>query len=739
MHKRLNLNQKILVNLLCLILLALMTVTIAALYVSSERNFHWWIDWYNATAYIATTFRDSPSEAIKLILDSLAYERNRLYTLPLIPFILIFGKSRLVYEIGLALVYLLPLTLVMGAIATQLIPVYRQLVFWSTAFLTLLIPVSWMPTLIGIPDTGGAFFVALAAFLYLQDVELSKWWRIASIGVAMGLAVVVRRHFVYGDIALLCAITCQSLLFFSAQVRQKQQIPWRSLLSMGGRIGFIGAVTFATLWAIAPQFTYQALTTNYRTLYASWSLPFKDMVNLYAAFYGWVTWLLVAIGFSAGIITRAVAWPRASLIGLWGIFSMILWLVVLRYANVFYSLHVTPLIAIGLVASIWTIWSRLTGKVRTVMLSVVGCYLVSNLVMGLTPLGTFDNAFRPLFALNMPPLVRKDYDEVVRLVNYLRQIAPHEEPIYVVGYQRLHLNLSMVKAAERALYEPEDRILNILLSPQVDSQDAYPLETLLQAQYVVIPNPLPDYPADLTKAVAVGEWLPNKELDVVQVVFDAFAQNWEIALDFKRLPVQFTLAGDARVSIYQRTRPTSLATAARTLAAMQQQIGSRPGGQLDWMVFQQQLPESLVTKNLDNTYELATEHSQGVREVSLSGANILEKADDTNQSTTSFLYLGSLPEEVTVTGKVKFPDTPCVPLSLRLAMLDLDGKILSSTTTTQKQYFPDDLSNFQLSIRGQNPAYLMLDVVSYDRDDAINSCKIDINSLTVSPQKSLSR
>lgn len=148
-----------------------------------------------------------------------------------------------------------------------------------------------------------------------------------------------------------------------------------------------------------------------------------------------------------------------------GSFSLFIWLVFLRYGNVFYSLHVTPLVVVGLVALIWTIWVRLSGIVRTLMLSGVCCYLVANLAIALTPLGQVEGVFRPLFALNMPPLVHTDADEVVRLIHTLRQLAPNREPIYVVGNQRLQLDSNLIKSAEWLLYR-QRRILNILGTPQ---------------------------------------------------------------------------------------------------------------------------------------------------------------------------------------------------------------------------------------------------------------------------------
>ena len=729
---RLEFRQKV-VNFGLFALLVLSATTTTALYTSQEHNFHWWIDWYYKTIEVATAFRISPFAGIDNILQSLGDERNKIYTLPLVPFILIFGESRLVYEISLALVYLVPFSLSMGAVATQLIQANSVAVFWSTAHSSLLIPVTWIATFLGIPDTGAAALIALAAFVYLKDVRLKQWWRIPVIGFCLGFAILLRRHFVYGAIAFLSAVTIQTLIFFVVEMRKSRDVVynvstnpynvstnpynisnWRNLQLVGVRIGLITAICFAILMTVAGGFTQRAITTDYRNLYASWSLPLDNVFRLYTAFYGWITLLLVAIGFSAGVLTNVLSLPSFSFIWLFGIFSLIEWLIVLRYGNVFYSLHLTPVVVMGLAAFIWTTYLKLTGKVRTLMLGVAGCYLVCNLVIGITPIGNFDLPLRPLFALNTPPLVRTDYDEVARLAEYLRKLAPNKEPIYIVGSQRLHLNRSTVRAAERILYGYKQDILLLLGAPQVDSQDFYPLERLLQAQYVVVPNPLPDYDGDFTKVPAVGEWLPLKESDVAKVVLDAFEQNWQIAQDFKRLPVKFTLADGASVNIYQRIRPTSLQIAMQTLTAMQKQIGKRPGGQLDWMSLSQRWNYSLVVKNSDRTYRLLT-----------------YPIERTKTQARSFLYLGSLSENAVVTGRIKTFGKSC-SASLNLKMIDRTGEIIS---TTQNDFFYQNSSAFSFWLTGKHPAYLLLDVLNYNKDDLINGCTIDINPIVVSSRQ----
>jgi hypothetical protein len=703
------------VNLSLFALLVLLIAIATALYTSSERNFHWWIDWYYKTIEVAGAFRQSPIAGISNFLQSLGAERNKIYTLPLVPFILLFGESRLVYQIGLALVYLLPFSLVMGGLGTRLIAANSIAVFWSTAIFSLLIPINWIPTFLGIPDTGGSVLIGLAIWIYLQDMRLKRWWRVPAIGVLLGSAILFRRHFAYGAIAVLVAMSLQASIFFWTTRRIKPQLAWQKLRQVAVKIGLIAIICFITLAAIAWQFTYNALVTDYRGLYASWSFPIHTIVELYAAYFGWATLILAALGFLVGIVTRTLYLPAFSFIWLFGVVSVVEWLILLRYANVFYCLHLSPIVVLGLASGIWTAYLKLKVKFRPLVSGIVIFYLISNLVFGLTPIGKFQHPLRSLWTLNIPPLVRADYDEAIQLVAYLRQIATNKKPIYIVGFQRLQLNSGMVRAVERSVYKQNERDNLLLLGvPQVDSQDFYPVERLLQAEYVVIPHPLPNFESDFTKVPVVGEWLPLKEHDVVTVVSNAFQQNWEIARDFQLLPVQFHLADGAVVSIYQRLRPTSIETAIHTLATMQQRIGQRPGGQLDWMSLSHLWQDNKVTKNITRTYRLLAYAVPG-----------------RGTQPISFLYLGTLTNRTQVTGKVTLFGKTCNGATLSIEMRDRQGQLVSAIAS---QSFTHKSYKLQVSLASQNPepTYLLLNAQTSDKNDLIKSCIVEIDSLKVS-------
>lgn len=704
------LRRKFLIDGLFLFLVVLVTVGVTSIYVSSERTFYWWdyAGYNTATVNTANLFRDSPQKALAGVIESLAKEKNLLISLPLVPFILLFGDSRLSYILSISLIYVLPFRLLLGAISARLIPVYPQRVFWSTVLLSLLIPMSWIPTLRGYLDTGGCVFLGLAIWVYLQDVKLKSWWKVPLIGVCLAAAILLRRHFAYSAIAFLGAASLQALIEFIVQIYRRDSAlpsPYRDLVESGIKLGLIAGTTFSVLMLVAGDFTRSALTVNYRNLYVAWSLPVDDILIRYASFYGLGTWLLVLIGFSAGIVTRILV-PRATIfVCFFGVLSLVEWLLILRYGYLHYTIHVTPIALLGLSAFFWTTWLTLKGKVRYLMLGAAAFYLIVNAAVGLIPVKV---DLSRLFVSNFGPLVRSDYGEVVKLVEFLRKLAPDEEPIYIAGASN-SFNANILRQANRQLNPPEGWWkLNTIGRPQIDSRDSYPLPELLQAQYAAVATPFQQVlPTD-------EQVLRSHEQDVVKVIYDVFTQNWEISRDFQLLPQQFKLENGVTVSIYRRIRPTDTGTAVRTLYAMQQQIVDRPGGQLDWISLRQSIYTSAnysVSRESDNLYKIVT-----------------HPIKNSTKLDTSFLYLGAISDRAQVTGQLTLLNQQCPGVALRLTLWDKQGKLIDSA---RMEYGGKSAIDLNLSVGGKNPIYLLLEVLSSDKQDLTNQCQLEINNLSV--------
>lgn len=699
------------IHLGLLILTCLIVITISFSYASSERTFYAGdfapVYYHNNAQLVISAWRQSPFKAIASIWQSLGQDHNQLFTVPLLPFLLIFGDSRTTYIVSVAVVYLLPWSLTMGAIASRLIYLLHPLlIFWLTTFISLLLPMSWLPTLRGYPDVGGVLIIGIAIILLLPKLEVNKlpeslpilnqisWSRVVVIGLLLGLAVLFRRHFAYLDLAVVGGIIIQGLT--TIFTGQKQIIP--ALWLFGSRLMLIGSIALLTLIITAREFTNRALNTDFRDLYASWSLSFPEILNHYDNFYGWLTWVLIILGFSLGLMKRTLNISGIIFINSAAIISLFNLLVVIRYDSFQYTLHFTPFAIIELVILGVIFYTTFPSKLKLIIVGS-SIYLGLNFLFMLTGLGKPNFPLRSLFAANYPPQVRQDYQQVQQLTAYLRQLAPNKEPIYVISSSAMDpLSRGILNNAEITTYGRNKAILNFLRPQSFDSSSSYPLESLLNAKYVVLPQPM-------QYRFAI------EHHDVARVAAEIFSNSWEFAQDFQLLPQTFTLENKSVVKVYKRIRFTSISLAVKTLVKMQQEIKETPGGQKDWVILSQQFPLAIQQKS-PQIYNLAA-HA-GYR----------------NQLPVSALIsILPLPENIYMKGLVNFPNQKCLGVSLRLAIYNQQGQIITSTETFKSPQFPPV---FLLSTSTKGGKYLVWQILSPDDQEIINDCTVEINNLTLS-------
>lgn len=721
-----------------LLLLTALIVVVTVLYVSAEHAIYYWDDaqYQDITKVEAITLREAPPRSPRAALDllrtvreSTAKDYSDLHTWLLAPWLLAFGASRLTYILGLALSYLLPFALAIGGVAAKLVPDRPRLAFWSTAFLMLCVPAVWLPTLHGYPDTGAAALIALAVLLYLHDPRLGRWWQIGAIGGSLALAVLLRRHFIYDGIAFFACITLQALVLPLLLPPPHRQVTLRDLLKRATRIGLVAFVTLAALVLLGWPFLERLLTTNFGTLYASFTQPVAVTFTFYRAYYGWLACLLAPLGLLLGLRARALATQVVQLVLLLGGFSVLQWLFTVKQLGFHYSLHFTPWVVLGLVALGWTLWTATTGRRRAVAIVLFSVYLPLNAALALAPgdllgatpfastshlLSTTTRAgtestppLREIFSARFPPARREDYTEISRLTDYLRAQAGTTAPIYVAASSHI-LSDDLLWHANRDLHEDvmayssrefwQSRQLNVLhWVPFVDSNGHYPLEELLYSQYVVVATPFQSH-------------LRPEEQDVLRVVDVIFQEHWAFADDFVTLPERFSLSEGVDVGVYRRVRPTSQAIAIQTLRAMQLFIGERPGAQLSWIGLNE-MTDSYVHQTAATQYRLDTIFRPG-------------------PLPRSFLYLERLPARALVQGSLHVWEGRCGRVTLLLEMLDEQGLPVDTRKVTQS---PEASLDFVVTIQTGSAAYLLLTLSgSGELPDAPGPCWAGVLGLVVS-------
>lgn len=726
--------ERTLFNCFALLFIALFTVALTYAYLSRENSYYYWdyASYHDMTAWKVVSLRNLSGDPVlsllyKVLRDiwaSTARDYSDLHSLPLVPIFLLLGSSRLVYILSMAFLYLLPFTFIVGAITTKLVPSQpRHIVFWSATFITVLLPATWLPTLRGYPDTLSATLIGLAILIYLQDTHLQRSWQIMSIGLCIALAILIRRHFVYAGLSFFVAISLQTLLLFAGVARKHPRTAWRQLLLSTGRIGLTAVFLLVFLLVLGWPFVERVTQTNFGLLYASYAVPFGKAFQYYQSHYGLLACTLAVVGFIGAMRSPALSSPVARFLLLFCTVSTLQWLLGVRQLGIHYTLHFTWGIIFGLVALVWVICNSFPTGARLLVNGVLIIYFAFNFYAGLSTTGVLRHlnisaprleVLQHLFSANYPPLYRSDHQELLRLIDYLREVAGPDDPIYVAASSFV-LNDDLLWHGQYILHEHvlsysvEDfwrtRNLNILRwIPFADSRDAYPLDLLISSEYVVVATPFQHH-------------LAPDEQEVLRIVVDAFRENWEVAQDFSRLPQQFVLSDNVTVTIYRRVRATSLATTLHTLHAMQDYMEERPGGQLD-LIKVSGASDSYISEEPDGGYEIVL---------------------DAQASQTSFLYIDPVTDRAMTTGRLAYYDTNCTSnVGFRMDLVDKDGQVIGLPQFVQPG--ADD-NSFSLTLQPHRSTYLLFTISADYESGSTGPCWLIIEDLTVTklPDENASR
>jgi hypothetical protein len=687
--------DKLLLNTICFIFLLICIFLIAHIYISSEKYFYFWdyANYSDKVNRLVEKWQVSPLKVVEKVFDSLGDNYSDLPSLLILPFRLLFGESRLVFIVSLTLVYLLPFSLAMGYIATLLISAPKYLAFWSTTFISILIPTIWVPVLRGYPDIGSVVLIAIALTIYWKDFRLKKTKSIIAIAALMSTAVFFRRHFAYGFRAFILALILDTLCTYL----RIHRIYWHNKIF---KVLFIKAkriIVLAVVFLVfSPILVFKTLFIDYRTLYSSYEVSLAENFIYYGESYGWLFWSLAIFGFLLGFRTKIFNLRQAQFLILFGFCSIIQWIFFSRQLGVHYTTHFSIFIVLGISALFWAVGRIKQSITRWLLFAANGVILIANFCLGLTSVSLKPFPARSIFAISEPPLVRQDYSQFVELLEYLKKLNPDEKPIYV-GASSWLFNSSVVKSGGSYLHPPIQ--LPIIGTSDIDSRDVYPLYRLLKAHYVIIATPFQHH-------------LAPSQQKVVQVVMDAFIQNWRFAQDFKQLPAQFHLEKNMTIRIYERVRPASVDTMLETLEQFRNHVLQKPGQETYWVAL---------------ASEQATEIS---KDPIFDKTNIFPVSVNPKNS-VPLLYFGKLPQKFKLEGKISLPQ--CYDLKtieMRWTFLNRSGQTIATQKIIQSL---DNNRNFSLMSFRQGASYLRLDLRGNPEQSETSNCMISLNNIKIEP------
>jgi hypothetical protein len=685
--------NKFLFNSVGFVVLFICISLIAYLYISSEKYFYFWdyANYSDKVNHLVEKWQISPLKVIEKVVDSLGDNYTDLPSLLILPFRLFFGGSRLVFILSLSLVYLLPFSLMMGHVATLLIVAPKRLVFWSTAFISILIPTVWVPILRGYPDIGSIVLIAIALTIYWKDYRLKKTKSIIAIAALMSIAVFFRRHFAYGFRAFVLALildTCWTYL------KTHKKYSYKNLFG----IAFIRAKRIIVLIVVflifSPILVFKTLFIDYRTLYSSYEVSLTENFIYYGEAYGWLIWLLATLGFLLGFRTKILNLRQAKFLILFGFCSITQWIFFSRQLGVHYTTHFSIFIVLGISTLFWSIGTIRQQINSWIILTLHSLILSINFCLGLTFIDQKYFPARPMFAVNEPPLVRQDYETFVRLLKYLDKINSEKKQIYV-GASSWSFNSSIIKSGGSYLRPPIQ--LPVVGTSDIDSRDVYPLYRLLKAHYVVIATPFQHH-------------LVPSEQQVVQVVMDTFDQNWRFAQDFKLLPLEFHLDNKITIKIYERARPASVNTILETLEQFRKRVVRKPGQETYWLA-------------------LASEQGTEISKDPIFDKTNIFPISVNPQKSVPLLYFGKIPQTFKLEGKISLPQCNNLnTIEMRWTFLNQMGQAIASQKMIQSL---ENNHNFSLLSSRQGASYLRLDLRGNPEQFQANNCMISLNNIQI--------
>jgi hypothetical protein len=676
--------------------LIILSISLTYFYISQEQYYYYW-DYarsFQQLNDLINSFQRSALEGIGLILISLFDDYTQLPSIPILPLRIILDGSRLGFISSLVLAYVIPFALVMGLTLSKIILVQSRLIFWSTSFFSLLIPSVWISVFRGFPDIGGSTLVSLAMLIYWQDSNLKTKSHRTLIALLLSISVLFRRHFIYSVRALIITIIICKLIEIFPRRKRKLILFLKYLKIFSLRITHILLLFCVFSFIII----IKALFINYRDLYASYEVSSISNADFYIQAFGLVICVFSTVGFICCHSNELIDQRKSNFLFLFGFISSIQWALFAKQISIQYVTHFLIFIIPGSYLLIYITYQKFKRYTKNAFLVFSTFFYGLNLIYAISPNLKFFSSIPLLFSKKEPPLFREDYDRVASLVNHLRVHSNSSQKIYVAA-SSYTLNYSVFTVVEQQLFGKS--ILSISRNSNIDSRDFYPLNGLLQAHYVVVASPYQYH-------------VNPKEQTVVKVVVDAFKENWAIAQDFTLLPQTFQLEHGVTVQIYERIRPTSFLTILETLAKMRSQVSRVPGQEPYWLDLKSEQPTAIIQDPL------------------LKMVQIL-RLQITNHTPASLLYFGQISENVKITGLYsisKCPQTPA-PVLLELSTLDKNGNVLSQ----QIRSFPNSqLAPFELKMDGKNASFLRLDLRIDSKNNALISCRTELNLLKVSPQ-----
>ena len=286
---------------LCTVLLGF---ALSAVYVNLEESVYYWdfAAYFNMFNQQGALLVESPFKWLNQLSTSIATEDYGVAILvPLMPFHIVFGGSRLSFVAGIVAVYLVPAVLFIGRTsyleAVSETPSRAWIAVWIAAFLY---TPFWAPTLRGMPDVAGCLALTAATYFLWKSKFLTREPVLSglSVGACLWLAFMLRRWYAYAAIG----ITVSAALLGLRQIARDRDLPAFRNAALGGACVFFLIVATALNFQL--PLIAKILQVSYGDLYSGYRTNFVTQLGEIGSRISYLNWALIAAGLYISVVRR---------------------------------------------------------------------------------------------------------------------------------------------------------------------------------------------------------------------------------------------------------------------------------------------------------------------------------------------------------------------------------------------------------------------------------------------------
>lgn len=272
-------------------------------YVNSEQTVYYWDlsgYWKNSISLIDLLHTEGPISVIKAIIESLSTDYNYLPLVPMLPFLLLFGTSRLAFILITLNLYVIPFALIMTSAVSSLfsqsihkIKSYsKPLIFSIFVFSTSIL----IPVINGRPDAICLVVIALI-FHLIARTRLECISNYLILGVFTFLLILLRRYFAIWGVCLYIGIFITKTILNFHHFKNKRVFLSKTI-KLGLKLLLSGILLLFLMLIVAPSLLNRYLTGGYGDAYSGYLLgDFLDQIMLFIRYYGiiFLTLTLIAL------------------------------------------------------------------------------------------------------------------------------------------------------------------------------------------------------------------------------------------------------------------------------------------------------------------------------------------------------------------------------------------------------------------------------------------------------------